>query len=113
MAVSSVPAHLSREMSDYDWPLRRAVPPAVATCTAKSRPPPTYSLSNSLKHCQCYEPVYFQSTVIYDTFIVMKTYLIYNIYCRGKMACQPNEQTITEVLTKTGRKGFFSQSIIV
>lgn len=29
------------------------------------------------------------------------------------MACQPNEQTITEVLTKTGRKGFFSQSIIV
>lgn len=28
------------------------------------------------------------------------------------MACQPNEQTITEVLTKTGRKGFFPNLLL-
>lgn len=102
MAVSSVPAHLSRETSDYAWPLWRAVPPAVATCTAKSRPPPLHSPSSSLKPCQRHEPVYLHrcSPVIYYTSIVMKTYLIHNVYCRGKMACQPKEQTITAALTK-------------
>lgn len=116
MAVSSVPTHLSREMSDYGCRLWCAVPPAVATCTAKSRPPPLDSLSHSLKPCQRYEPVYLHcgSTVIYYTSIVMKTYLIHNVYCGRKMARQPKEQTITAALTKTcvicanrGRKGTF------
>ncbi len=103
-------------MSDYAWPLWCAVPPAVATCIAKSQPPPLHSLSHSLKPCQCYEPVYLHcsSAVIYYTSIVMKTYLIHNVYCGRKMACQPKEQTITGVLTTTcviwanrGRKGSF------
>lgn len=100
MVVSWVPTHLSREMSDYAWPLRHAVPPAVAICTAKSRLPPLNSLSHSLEPFQRYTPVCLHccSTLIYYTSIVMKTYLIHNVYCSRKMACQRKEQTIIVAL---------------
>lgn len=81
MASSSVPTHLSREMSDYAWPLWR--------------PPPLQSLSHSLK------PSHRCNTTINYTSIVMKTYLIHKVYCERKIACQPKEQTIATALTKT------------
>lgn len=124
MVDSSVPIHLSREMSDYTWPLWCAVTPAVATCTVKSRPPPLHSLFHSLNLCQRYALVYFHycSTVIYYTYIAMKTYLIHDVYCSWKMStCQLKEQTTIGELTKKSvtwgnceRKGsfFFSADLV-
>lgn len=95
-----------------------AVPPAVATCTVKSRPPP---LPQSLKPCQRYKPYYLHccSTAIYYTPNVMKIYLIHNVYCGRKMACQPKRTDHYITLTKTciiwanqWSKGSFWQSII-
>lgn len=81
--LSSVPTHLSKEMSDYAWPLRRAVLPAVATCTSKRRPPPQHSPSHPLTPCQHDKPVDHPhcSTVIYYT---VQKHIYFIMFIAGK-----------------------------
>lgn len=84
MTVSSVPAHLSRGMSDYAWSLRRAVlhqllPHATLKAGLPLFSPPTPAPWNPASAASL-----SVSTVIYYTSIVMKTCLIHNVYCGRK-----------------------------